>query len=114
MWYAVVSFGGQVRGAGSAYSSEEQAMERIIRAERDTQCGGRYHSDKQALAKDWSKSTQKLDWLIREVVFQHNLLVDLEKSVESWKFIVKLSGAVVAGSSFLLAIIKMLNMLKLL
>ena len=45
LYYVVVSFGGCVTGAGGVYTSEDEAREKIIRAERDTQCGGRYYTD---------------------------------------------------------------------
>lgn len=50
-YWAVVSFGGHVSGATGVYASEAEAREKVIRAERDSHCGGRYATDRAVLAR---------------------------------------------------------------
>lgn len=53
----------------------------------------------QALAKDWNIINRKVDWIIQEMVAQHNILVEHDKLLDTFKKLLWLSGLTLGGGS---------------
>lgn len=51
----------------------------------------------QALAKDWNIINRKIDWMIHELVEQHNVLVQHDALLETFKKWLWLSGLTLGG-----------------
>lgn len=50
-----------------------------------------------ALAKDWNVLKRQIDWLVREAVEQHNVLVEHDNLLDTWKKWLWLSTLVAGG-----------------
>jgi hypothetical protein len=52
----------------------------------------------QALAKDWNIINRKIDWMIHELVEQHNVLVQHDALLDTFKKWLWLSGLSIGGT----------------
>ena len=54
-------------------------------------------ASQQALAKDWNIINRKVDWIIQELVEQHNVIVEHDKLLDTFKRWLWLSSLTVGG-----------------
>ncbi len=59
----------------------------------------------QALAKDWNVIKRQQEWMISHIVTIHNIAVDHDKTLETWKFWFKIVTMFTGGGGGLLAAI---------
>jgi hypothetical protein len=64
----------------------------------------------QALAKDWNVIKRQIEWTMGHVVTIHNLMVEHDRALETWKLWLKVGGFLVGGGSGVAyVIVKLIN-----
>jgi hypothetical protein len=65
--------------------------------------------ESKALAKDWNIINRKVDWLIKETVVVHNILVEHDRVLETWKRVYWLGGLLIGSGGVIAFIIRFFN-----
>ena len=58
-----------------------------------------------ALAKDWNVIKRQSEWMVNEIVELHNIMVEHDAALATWKFWFKVVTTITGGGTGLLALI---------